>query len=240
MWLHGEVGHNHEAADELKNIFGESVFNNPKPTRLLKHILNITTSNDDIILDSFAGSGTTGQAVLELNQEDGGNRQFILVEMEDYANNLTAERLRRVIHGIPNAKDSYLQEGLKGTFSFFDLGPPLDIDAVLSGSRLPTYTDLARYLFYTATGEEFDPTMMNEERSFVGESTQFRVYLLYKSDLAYLRSISLTLDIIEALPDDGTKTRLIFAPTRYVDSEYLEAHHVKYAQLPFEIYRFHY
>jgi adenine-specific DNA-methyltransferase len=100
IWSYDEFGHTDESRKELKDIFSESdtPFATPKPTRLLKRLLQIvSTEKDFIVLDSFAGSGTTAHAVLDLNKEDGGNRKFILVEMEDYANDITAERVRRVI-----------------------------------------------------------------------------------------------------------------------------------------------
>ena len=84
----------------LMRILGTSEFQTPKPVELVNRILNIAASNEEaIILDSFAGSGTTAHAVMEANKRDGGNRRFILVEMEDYADRLTAERIRRVIDG---------------------------------------------------------------------------------------------------------------------------------------------
>ena len=99
-WPNAEVGHNQEAKKEILRILGHSAsFDYPKPTRLLSRILSLATDKDSLILDSFAGSGTTGHAVLEANKKDGGNRRFILVEMEDYADKLTAERVRRVIGG---------------------------------------------------------------------------------------------------------------------------------------------
>ena len=75
-------------------------FQHPKPVELIKRCIQISTKPGDIILDSFAGSGTTAHAVLALNKEDGGNRKFILVECEDYADTITAERVRRVIKGV--------------------------------------------------------------------------------------------------------------------------------------------
>lgn len=78
---------------------GEDTFITPKPTRLIERVLDIASREDSLVLDSFAGSGTTAHAVLEANKRDGGNRRFILVEMEDYADRLTAERVRRVING---------------------------------------------------------------------------------------------------------------------------------------------
>jgi adenine-specific DNA-methyltransferase len=75
------------------------VFITPKPVKLIERVLQIFSEPDSIILDSFAGSGTTAHAVLAANQKDGGNRRFILVESEHYADTLTAERVRRVING---------------------------------------------------------------------------------------------------------------------------------------------
>ena len=127
-------------------------FPTPKPVDLLKILINSVTSAGDIILDSFAGSGTTAHAVLALNKEDGGNRKFILVECEDYAESITAERVRRVIRGMPGAKDAALREGLGGSFTYCTLGEPIEMEGMLTGDALPAYTSLAAYLFHTATG----------------------------------------------------------------------------------------
>jgi len=83
---------------EIKSIFNEFVFEFPKPISFIRQILSIGSNEDSIILDSFAGSGTTGQAVLDLNRSDGGNRKFILIEMGDYADTITAERIKRFIN----------------------------------------------------------------------------------------------------------------------------------------------
>ena len=100
FWLHTDAGHNHEASQELKEILGANAFPSPKPTRLIRQILEISTEPGDIVLDSFAGSGTTGQAVLELNSENEVNRRFILVEIEqEVAQSVTHPRLQRVIEG---------------------------------------------------------------------------------------------------------------------------------------------
>lgn len=99
-WNHEEFGNNQEAKKELNEIFGVGdIFSTPKPTRLLKKVIEIASRQNSVVLDSFAGSGTTAHAVLEANRKDGGNRRFILVECEDYADTLTAERVRRVING---------------------------------------------------------------------------------------------------------------------------------------------
>ncbi|WP_136526316.1 site-specific DNA-methyltransferase [Geomonas ferrireducens] len=105
-WKHEDFGSNKEASLELKQLFGgDAYFQTPKPTKLLKKICELVEDRDAVILDFFAGSGTTGHAVLDLNKQDGGNRKFILVQLpepterEDYPTiaEITKERLRRVI-----------------------------------------------------------------------------------------------------------------------------------------------
>ena len=101
----------------------------PKAVTLITDLLRIGAPEpDDIVLDSFAGSGTTAQAVLSLNKQDGGNRRFILVECEDYADTITAERVRRVIGGVSEARDKNLREGLGGSFTYCTLGDPVHPD----------------------------------------------------------------------------------------------------------------
>ena len=110
-------------SQEMQLIFGDSTaFESPKPEGLLREIVRLGAGPDSIILDSFAGSGTTAHAVLALNKEDGGNRRFILVECEDYADSITAERVRRVINGVPDAKDAALREGLGGLVHLLHAG----------------------------------------------------------------------------------------------------------------------
>nr|WP_162843327.1 site-specific DNA-methyltransferase [Campylobacter jejuni] len=103
-----DYGTTTDATKEIQKIFGSKIFDTPKPVSLIKHIIDISTDlNDDIILDFFAGSGTTGHAVLELNKQDGGNRQFILVtnnEITDLNPNgialdVTSKRLKRIMSG---------------------------------------------------------------------------------------------------------------------------------------------
>ena len=111
LWLFNDVGHTDEAKKELKSIFnGVAPIETPKPSRLIERIVQIASDPDSIILDSFAGSGTTAHAVLNMNKADGGNRKFILVEMEAYANNLTAERVKRVINGYKADQETVLYD----------------------------------------------------------------------------------------------------------------------------------
>jgi adenine-specific DNA-methyltransferase len=99
-WPYDFAGSTRNAGAELKEIFGgEKVYETPKPTLLMERILELAGDQDSIVLDSFAGSGTTAHAVLKANAKDGGSRHFILVECEDYADQITAERVRRVVNG---------------------------------------------------------------------------------------------------------------------------------------------
>lgn len=93
-------GQNQDAFDETYNIFGGRIdFSNPKPNLLIKNLCNASTKYyDDLILDFFAGSGTTAHAVMKLNQEDGGKRKFILVEMADYFDTVIVPRIKKVAY----------------------------------------------------------------------------------------------------------------------------------------------
>ena len=153
IWTYREVGHTQKAKKTLLEVFADELPDiTSKPVELLARIIRLSTDKDSIILDSFAGSGTTAHAVLALNKEDGGNRRFVLVECEDYVGSITAERVRRVVKGVPKAKDPSLKAGLGGTFSYFKLGEPMRHESLLDGSHLPEYEALASYVFFTATG----------------------------------------------------------------------------------------
>ena len=109
--------------------------------------MQVATGPDDIILDSFAGSGTTAHAVLNMNQADGGHRKFILVEMMDYADSITAERIKRVIKGYGEGKNAV--EGTGGNFSFYDLGEPLLHGDVLNENV--GVEKIREYVYFTDT-----------------------------------------------------------------------------------------
>ena len=224
----------------LSEILGlENGFDNPKPLQILKHLINISSDKDSIILDSCAGSGTTAHAVLELNKEDGGNRQFILVECEDYADSITAERVRRVINGVETARNDNLRHGLGGTFSYFELGNPIEMTSILRGDNLPSYDELARFVFYTATGEEWNPTKMQKHINCIGDSKEYAaIYLLYQPDVEKLKNLSLTLNQARELPSvNDDRRRLVFAPTKFINDEELRKLRIDFCRLPFEIYK---
>jgi len=124
LWEYDEVGHTQDAKKELLSILdfasSDDVFVTPKPVALLSRVLDLATTEHSIVLDSFAGSGTTGHAVLAANKRDGGDRKFILVECEQYADTLTAERMRRVIEGYA-FEGKQREELLKKSLTFTDL-----------------------------------------------------------------------------------------------------------------------
>lgn len=223
----------------LRQFMGDIKFENPKDHEILARVIRYVLggNKEAIILDSFAGLATTAHAVLSLNNQDSGSRRFILVECEDYADTKTAERVRRVIKGAPSARDEALKQGLGGSFSFFKLGKPIELESILEGDGLPTYEELARYVFYTATGEEFDEKAVTEKKHFIGESRNYQIFLFYEPDVAKLKNLALTLDMAKSLPPlKKDKRRLVFAPTKYLDQEHLDQHRIDFAQLPFEIY----
>ncbi|MFZ5802923.1 MAG: site-specific DNA-methyltransferase [Candidatus Omnitrophota bacterium] len=236
----GSEFNNETGRDQIKDLFGKAVFDYPKPVDLIKHAILLSGDKNALVLDSFAGSGTTGQAVIELNRSDGGNRKFILAECEDYAESITAERVKRVIKGEPSAKRNGQSLALESgeTFSFFELGRPIELERILDGKHLPDYEDLARYLFYTATGEEFDEKQIDEKKGFIGESEGYKVYLFYEPRIDSLKQMALTLDRAKALGKYNGKRRLVFAPTKFMDQDMLDEMRIDFAQLPFEIYKF--
>ena len=234
------VGTTTEATKELQKIFGGiSPFNTPKPFKLLSKILKISLSSDGFILDSFAGSGTTAHAVLEANKEDGGNRKFILVEMEeDIADPVTAERVRRVINGYSYGGKT--TKGLGGSFTYCELGAAFDIEEMLQGKNLPNYDDLAKYVFYTSTGESLSGDIKPAQNYFIGETGLYEVYLIYKNDLAYLRSndSALNQDKLEIIrQSSSTKQKIVFATAKYMSQSTLTEHKVIFCQIPYAIHK---
>ena len=143
--------------------------------------------------------------------------------------------MRRVIKGVPSAKDEALREGLGGTFSYFKLGKPMRKESMLERGKLPSYERLAAYIFFTATGEEFEAAKMRPERHFIGRSRNYDVFLIYTDDFEQLKDMALTMDVARKL-SRGKRPKLVFAPTKYLDREFLHQYGITFQQLPFEIY----
>ena len=243
LWFHTDVGHTQGAKQELVSLLeferSEDVFNTVKPASLIKRVIQISADQDAIILDSFAGSGTTAQAVLALNKEDGGNRKFILVECEDYADTITAERVRKVITGVPGARDKSLQEGLGGSFTYCTLGNPIDVEGMLTGEALPEYAELSAYLLHTASGLSATgelPAQNDDGLFYRNGDTDY--YLLYRPDIEWLRSNEAILNEQQAkrIRSVGRKA-VVFAADKYMGQRFLTDLGITFCQIPYELHR---
>ena len=147
LWSYKETGTTDDGGNTLKEIFGSMVFDTPKPVSLIERMVKMVPDKNAIVLDSFAGSGTTAHAVLKMNKEDGGNRKFILIEMMDYADTVTAERVKRVISGYGEGDKTV--EGTGGGFGYYELGEPLMIGENLN-EELPL-EKIREYVWYMET-----------------------------------------------------------------------------------------
>ena len=210
VWLHTEVGHNHEASEEIKTLFGSSIFGNSKPTRLVRRMLEITTSFHselgDVALDFFAGSGTTGHAVINLNREDGGRRKFILVEMADYLDRVLVPRIKKVMF-TPEWKEGKPKR--LATKEETERTPRL-----VKVLRLESYEDALHNTFSDSNIERISERE-KAYRQMVGDE-EYRIRYLVKLPLEASDSmLSLTefehpFDYtIETLSDYGSKTQTV-------------------------------
>ena len=176
FWPFAETGHTDEAKKEMLAIFdGKATFDTPKPHRLIEFVLRIAGNENALILDSFAGSGTTAHAVLNMNKADGGNRKFILVEMMDYADSITAERVKRVIQGYGEGKNAV--EGTGGSFSFYDLGEPLLIEDKLN--EAVDTEKIREYIWFMETKSPYAP-VSNANPYYLGNHNDTGYYFYYQ------------------------------------------------------------
>ena len=220
IWLREEVGDNQEARQELKELFKdvEFPFETPKPVRLIKRIIQISSNKQDLVLDSFAGSGTTGQAILDLNKEDGGNRKFIMVELEDkVARDITAERIKRSIK-----KYDY-----KDGFEFCELDKPLfDQDGQIEQEC--TFEQLATYIYFTETNTNVDRKVISG--NFIGDHDETEYHLIFKEKGKNI----LSKDFLKKLQKDG-KRKVIYADKCLIDERTLNRHRIQFKQIPYEV-----
>ena len=236
-WIETEM--NFVATRKLREILQDQRFDYPKSVDLIKQLIAQGSSQDDIILDSFAGSATTAHAVLALNKEDGGNRKFILVECEDYADTITAERIRRVINGVPGARDQALREGLGGSFTYCTLGNPIDVEGMLTGESLPEYSQLAAYLLYTASGLSTSGKLnpQNDDGLFYRNgNTDY--YLLYQPEIHWLRSNAAVLTEQQARRIHAIDRKAVmFAADKFMSQRFLSDLGITFCQIPYELHR---
>jgi adenine-specific DNA-methyltransferase len=241
MWFYNDVGHTQDAKKELLQVIefpdSDSVFITPKPTKLIQRVIEIGANSGDLILDSFAGSGTTGHAVLKLNKIFSAQepRRFILVEIEQkIAHEVTAERVRRVAEGYKNAKGEKI-EGLGSGFRFCELGEPLFYKTGKIREYV-SFDDLARHVYFTETGEPL-PRGSATTSPFLGECRGVGIYLLYNGILGDKTANGgnvLTRSILAKLPKyDGQK--VIYCAGCLLGRDRLQAERIIVRQTPYEI-----
>lgn len=230
-------------ANELRQLSSGGVklaFKNPKTFTLLEMLLSYVAKPDALILDSFAGSGTTAHAVLALNKADGGDRRFILVEAEDYADTLTAERVRRVIKGVPDATSEPFQTGWPGSFTYCELGEEMNLERFFEADgKAPPWARLAEYVAYTATGETLTTNTEGPD-GYAGVVGGVRLHLLYRPDQKWMRSNEAMFDMLtaERISKAGNGDPvLVFAAGKFMTQRTLTSLGITFCQLPYSIHR---
>lgn len=228
FWSYEFAGHTDAANLEIKQLFGKKLFDTPKPTQLIERILEVATDKDSIVLDSFAGSGTTAHAVLKLNQQDGGNRKFILTEMEDYAEHITAERVKRVIQGYAG------QPGTGGSFDYLTLGEPVFTDSGELNERagLP---GLRQYIYYAETKQAL-PHLAEAEAdnaAFLARHNDTAYYFHYAPDAV----TTLGYDFLATMRTRAGQY-IIYADNCLLPAEFLTQHGIIFKKIPRDISRF--
>lgn len=215
----------------LRKIFdGKKVFSNPKDHEILMRLIRYVTGPNDIILDSFAGSGSTGHAVLQINKEEQTCRRFVLIEMiQNISCDVTAERIKRIVHGVNGI------EPLGGGFSYVELGPTL-FDAEGQIRKEVSFNDLARHVYFTETGEPLPKTVRNES-PLIGVYKNTGIYLLYNGilkDKTVNGGNVLTSKVLAQLPEhNGPK--VIYGTACRLSSKRLHSEGIQFRQTPYEI-----
>jgi adenine-specific DNA-methyltransferase len=227
-WTRDFAGDNQIGRRTLREIFGdvESDFSTPKPSSLIERILQIGSNKNDIILDSYAGSGTTAHAVLNLNKADEGNRKFILIEMEDYANSITAERVKRVINGYGD------KEGTGGSFDFYELGPAL----FLEDGNLNEAVGIDRireYIWYSETQKAFTAPTSTQNEAFLGIENDTAFYFYYAPD----EITSLDHEFLASIKNKAEQY-VIYADNCLLTKEFMAKYHIIFKKIPRDITRF--
>jgi adenine-specific DNA-methyltransferase len=230
VWTYKEVGHTQDAKRDIKNIFFESdlPFETPKALKLMERVIELGTDKNSIILDSFAGSGTTAHAVLNLNKQDGGNRKFILIEMEDYAESITAERVKRVINGYAG------KEGTGGGFEYYTLGEPLFIGENNEYLNEAVGVEKIRgYVWYSETRNFLPADYQSNEETLLGIHHNTAYYFIYHP--THLTSLDFeTLAVIKVKAGQY----IIYADNCLLSKDFLFRNNIIFKKIPRDISRF--
>ena len=200
-------------------------FDFPKPTALIQYLLGFYCEEDSIVLDSFAGSGTTAHAVLNMNKADGGNRQFIIVEMMDYAEDITAKRAKCVIKGYGEGKNAV--EGTGGNFSFYDLGEPLLVGDCLNEAVAPE--KIREYIWFMETKQPYAPPSGGNPY-YLGKHNSTGYYFYYEPQRVTVLDYAFLSTITEKA--DGT---VIYADRCAISEDKLAKMGVTFKKIPRDI-----
>jgi len=223
-----------EGSVSLKDLSDEP-FDYPKPIDLIELLLDSATSTDSLVLDSFAGSGTTAHALLKLNAEDKGNRKFILIETMEYSEALTAERVRRAINGYNEGNKAVA--GLGGSFDFYTIGEPV----FLPDENLNEAVGLEAIRDYVAYSEGIpagDRTTQENPYSphLLGLNSDMAWLFNYEADKATL----LDLDYLASIKFQQAKPNhaIIYADRCLLEPAFMTANGITFKKIPRDITRF--
>lgn len=216
---------NRQSAAELKQL--QIKFDYAKPIHLLEYLFQLARLDSGVVLDSFAGSGTTAQAVLNMNMSDGGNRKFILIEMGDYADSITAERVKRVIHGYGEGKKAV--SGTGGDFSFYELGAPLMKDGFLNEDA--SEKAIRDYVYFMDTRENHTQEKADEPY-FLGTHQGAAYYFYYKKGEATV----LSYDFLATVKTEA-ESYVMYADSCLLSAEELSKYHITFKKIPRDIAR---
>ena len=226
FWAFTETGHTDEAKKEMLAIFdGKATFDTPKPHRLIEFVLKVAGNENALVLDSFAGSGTTAHAVLNMNKADSGHRKFILVEMMDYVDSITAERVKRVIRGYGEGKNAV--EGTGGNFSFYDLGEPLLHGDVLNENV--GAEKIREYVYFTDTKASL-PESHPDEPYFMGVHIGSAYYFYYEKQAV----TTLNREFLHMVKTEAD-AYVIYADICTLSEAELEKYHITFKKIPRDI-----
>lgn len=232
------VGTNEDATEELASLFNTNigeVFDYAKPTSLIKYLINFHSKGNEIILDSFAGSGTTMHAVNELNK-DGGSRKCILVQMTEASENEPDKNICKNVTSVRN-KLAIEKFNYDSGYKYLKVGTAIDPEQMLEGN-LPTYEQFAKYIYYLGTGKNLkDIKAINPKSHFVGNHGSQDFYLIYEPDLDSLSKLALNLSLAEDIVKNSpNKRRMIYAPACFLDADYMEEKQIEFVSIPFNLF----
>lgn len=219
------------AGQELKDIFGtvKIPFENPKNVGLINLILTLFNDKNMVVLDSFAGSGTTAHALLNLNKLDRGNRKFILIELNDYAETITAERVKRVISGYGKEKNKV--EGFGGDFNFYELGEPLLVDGLLN--EKVDVSNIREYIWFTETHSKLFESQKSDNEYFLGKNHEVGYWFYYKKN----EETCLNYDFLSTMKTKADQY-IIYADVCRLPASFLKEHNIVFKKIPREIQKF--